>query len=129
MCTVRTFSTVRSGSLVASTLLRATCTGLVAPSVASAQSEAARASLVRLTVQDVPALGLGAYSGSYGSAVSTAHGEDPGDFGDPDGVLGQVGIATKTTRTASSDGKNYAQAQLTALTVPFRGRSLLEVAS
>ncbi|CCH30110.1 hypothetical protein ABZ816_41270 [Actinosynnema sp. NPDC047251] len=114
---------------MASTLLLAAGAGLLAPSVAAAESEAARASLVRLTVADVPALGLGAYTGDYGSAVSTGHGENPGDFSDPDGVLDRVGIATRTTRTASSDGKNYAQAQLTALTLPYNGRDLLAVAS
>ncbi len=120
-------------SIRGSTLTLAAAAALFAvsalPGTAVAQAERARATLVQIDVQGVPALGLSAYTGRYGSAVSTATGEDPGSFADPDGVLGRLTIATKVNRTASADSKNYAQSHLTALDVPYHGKSLLSVAS
>ncbi|MEZ0094224.1 hypothetical protein [Streptacidiphilus sp. EB129] len=88
----------------------------------------ARATLVQLTDRQVDAIGLNAYHGVYGTAVSTAVGQDDnGNFSDPDSMLARMTIATMTTRTSSQPSKNYAQAQLTGLTVGFNGRDLVRL--
>jgi hypothetical protein len=89
----------------------------------------AAATLVRLTTSPVEALGLDAYTGRYGVAESAAGETDDGDFGDPDGMLSRIGIATKETRTSADPAKNWAQAQLTALEVKVKGKPFLRVAS
>ncbi|EOD69721.1 hypothetical protein [Amycolatopsis vancoresmycina] len=93
-------------------------------------SAPATATLVRLTTSPVEALGLDAYTGRYGVAESAALGDvDNGDFGDPDGMLDRIGIATKETRTSADPAKNWAQAQLTALELKVKGKPFLRVAS
>ncbi|MBW4716803.1 LPXTG cell wall anchor domain-containing protein [Saccharothrix obliqua] len=121
-------------SAAGTTLLAAVAAALVVPAVvtpgiAAAEGGETRATLVRLTVDNVPALGLTAYHGVYGGASSPGFGLDGGDFSDPDGVLDRITIATKTTRTESSAARDWAQAQVTDLDIPYNGRSLLNVAS
>ncbi|QKV80417.1 hypothetical protein [Amycolatopsis sp. Hca4] len=93
-------------------------------------SAPASATLVRLTTSPVEALGLEAYTGRYGVAESSGPGQtDNGDFGDPDGMLSRIGVATKEVRTAADPAKNWAQAQLTALEVKLGRKPFLKVAS
>ncbi|MFD0569227.1 hypothetical protein ACFQ0T_08065 [Kitasatospora gansuensis] len=88
----------------------------------------ASSQLVQLRNRSVPAIGLDAFTGSYGEADSTAIGDtDNGDFSDPDGVLNLVTIATQVARTDAAASKYYGQAQLTDLVVHFRTKQLLEI--
>ncbi|MBF9070953.1 hypothetical protein [Streptacidiphilus fuscans] len=97
-------------------------------SAVAVTGDPARATLVRLTDSQVDALGLTAYTGAYGTAVSAAEGQDdPGDFSDPDGMLGRISVATQVARTAASSSKHSAQAQLTALDVYYRSKNLIRV--
>lgn len=101
---------------------------LAAPPGARSAAPAA-ATLVRLTTSPVEALDLDAYTGRYGVAESAAGETDNGDFGDPDGMLRRISIATKETRTSADPAKNWAQAQLTALEVKLGRKPFLRVAS
>ncbi|GHG43046.1 MULTISPECIES: hypothetical protein [Amycolatopsis] len=90
----------------------------------------ASATLVQLTESPVDVLGLEAYTGRYGVAESAGAGEaDNGDFGDPDGMLRRIGLATRQARTAADPAKNWAQAQLTSLEVKAGRKPFLKVAS
>jgi hypothetical protein len=94
----------------------------------AAPTDPADATLIQLTNSQVDAIGMDAYTGTYGRAVSTGPNQtDSGDFSDPDGVLSRVTIATMITQTSTAPSKNYAQAQLTALNVTFNSQSLLAV--
>ncbi|MBW4720206.1 hypothetical protein [Saccharothrix obliqua] len=116
----------------AATLALGAVTALVVLSgvvpVSAVRAVPARAVLVRLDTTRVPAIGLEAFSGEYGRAISPAPGvEDNGDYSDPDGVLTRVEISTANVRTSASASKNFAQAQLTGMEVHFRTQELLEV--
>ncbi|BAJ25901.1 hypothetical protein KSE_76240t [Kitasatospora setae KM-6054] len=88
----------------------------------------ASARLIRLNSSAVPAIGLAAFSGTYGTASGPGHGaDDQGDFSDPDGVLAHVAVGSGTARTSVSASRDSAQAQLTGLEVRFNSRSLVRV--
>ncbi|MFG2818539.1 hypothetical protein ACGFX4_03830 [Kitasatospora sp. NPDC048365] len=89
----------------------------------------ADAVLVQLTNQNVPAINLSAYRGTYGRAVSTAEGQsDNGDFTDPDGMLNRMTISTMTNRTDAQSAKHYAQSQLTGLVLQLNSKDLVRLA-
>ncbi|ROR45587.1 hypothetical protein [Kitasatospora cineracea] len=110
-----------TGALAAAALLPA------ARSASAAPGDLASATLVQLTNQDVPAIGLSAYRGAYGTARSTTVPDtDTADFSsDPDGMLSRISIATRTTQTSTSPSKYFAQAQLTNLVVWFNSSELI----
>ncbi|MEU5382356.1 hypothetical protein [Kitasatospora cineracea] len=110
-----------TGALAAAALLPA------ARSASAAPGDLASATLVQLTNQDVPAIGLSAYRGTYGTAHSTTVPDtDTADFSsDPDGMLSRISIATRTTQTSTSPSKYFAQAQLTNLVVWFNSSELI----
>ena len=94
-----------------------------------AAAPSATATLVQLTNEDVPAIGMTAYAGTYGTASSIGPNQlDNGDFSDPDAMLDRMTISTMTTRSATTPTENSAQAQLTDLRVMFNGRVLIGVA-
>ncbi|PYC87640.1 hypothetical protein C7C46_03735 [Streptomyces tateyamensis] len=122
---------VRTATALLTAAGAAVTTGLLLPGQHSAAvvppGSLASATLVQLTTQDVPAIGLTAYAGSYASAVSTTvPGTENADFSsDPDDMLSRITIATRTTRTATDPAKYYAQAQLTGLEVRFKSKALV----
>ncbi|MFD0639049.1 LPXTG cell wall anchor domain-containing protein [Catenulispora yoronensis] len=92
--------------------------GLLLPGrPAAAAADVATSVLVNLTIDDVPALGLTAFHGTYATSGIPQnggdHAADPAQ--DPDGVLQHITIAgPASSKTHSDPVKNWAQSQLIA---------------
>ncbi|MDI2125987.1 hypothetical protein [Yinghuangia seranimata] len=113
-------------TLVGAVLVLLLTVYLVDPASA-ADPAVARGRLVRLEISRVPALGLTAFDGAHGKAdTPPPESEDPGDYTDPDGVLGYVTIGAGTVRTARSSAKLYAQAHISGIEVKLNGRALVK---
>ncbi|MFL6114666.1 MAG: hypothetical protein ACJ786_25425, partial [Catenulispora sp.] len=90
--------------------------GLLVPGKsAQAVTDVATSTLVNLTIDNVPALGLTAFHGTYAtSGVAQNGGDDAADTSqDPNGVLQHLTISGPAqSKTHSDPVKNWAQAQL-----------------
>src|SRR5258707_15081652 len=90
--TVLALSVLQVGAIGAAGLMAAPASAAASPSPSPMSS----GTLVSLVVHGVPAAGIAAYTGTYGTVTSgPAGGLDSGTtFPDPDGVLGFVSAAT-----------------------------------
>ncbi|MFI0942860.1 hypothetical protein [Streptomyces sp. NPDC021020] len=97
----------------------AACVLAVGQTSAQAADNVATSTLVDLTISSAPGLGVAAYHGVYGTAASAANaGLDPGDFSDPDDVLGRLTVdGANVARTDAEPDKNWAEAGASGFTL------------
>ncbi|MFL6114799.1 MAG: LPXTG cell wall anchor domain-containing protein [Catenulispora sp.] len=91
--------------------------GGVAQAAAAAPADAATSTLISVTMDRVPALGLRAFHGTFAtSAVAQNNGDDAADTTqDPARVLRRITInSSAQSRTSSDPAKTWARAQLSA---------------
>lgn len=107
--------------------------GLVASAAASAQaigSHAALSTLITMTVDNVPALSLNSFQGSYAtSTIAQNGGDDSAGRQDSAGVLDRITLDKPAQSTTHSDpAKNWAEAQ-PAVEYVLHGKKLYSVSA
>lgn len=97
----------------------------------AADGDVATSVLADLTISDVPAAGLDAFNGVFGTAGSPPNGGlDNGDLSDPSGVLNYLTVRGQAVaRTNAEAAKNWAQAQASGFTLSLNERNFLAVGS
>lgn len=97
----------------------------------AADGDVATSVLADLTISDVPAAGLDAFNGVFGTAGSPPNGGlDNGDLSDPSGVLNYLTVRGQAVaRTNAEAAKNWAQAQASGFTLSLNERDFLAVGS
>ncbi|WP_307669015.1 hypothetical protein [Streptomyces sp. V2I9] len=97
----------------------------------AADGDVANSVLADLTISDVPAAGLDAFTGVFGTAGSPPNGGlDNGDLSDPSGVLNYLTVRGQAVaRTNAEAARNWAQAQASGFTLSLNERDFLSVGS
>ncbi|MFF8440910.1 hypothetical protein ACF07U_08510 [Streptomyces californicus] len=97
----------------------------------AADGDVATSVLADLTISDVPAAGLDAFNGVFGTAGSPPNGGlDNGDLSDPSGVLNYLTVRGQAVaRTNAEAARNWAQAQASGFTLSLNERDFLAVGS
>ncbi|MZF55617.1 hypothetical protein GTX53_17530 [Streptomyces sp. SID5594] len=97
----------------------------------AADGDVANSVLADLTIADVPAAGLDAFAGVFGTAGSPPNGGlDNGDLSDPSGVLDFLTVRGQAVaRTNAEPERNWAQAQASGFTLSLNDRDYLSVGS
>ncbi|MFH8886246.1 hypothetical protein [Streptomyces californicus] len=125
-------SAVRAAlAVTAATTLTAAGFTLASTGARAADGDVATSVLADLTISDVPAAGLDAFNGVFGTAGSPPNGGlDNGDLSDPSGVLNYLTVRGQAVaRTNAEAARNWAQAQASGFTLSLNERDFLAVGS
>ena len=109
-----------------------TAAALLAPATpaAAAGGQSSSARLVRLDISNVPPLQASLFHGVYGTADSPVVGapDDPGNFGDPDGVLAHMSVdGAVVTRSSNNTAKVYGQTLNSGMSLYFHSDPFVEI--
>ncbi|MER6639119.1 hypothetical protein [Streptomyces microflavus] len=118
-------------AVVTATTVTAAAFTMAGTGARAADGDVANSVLADLTIADVPAAGLDAFTGVFGTAGSPPNGGlDNGDLSDPSGVLDYLTVRGQAVaRTNAEPEKNWAQAQASGFTLSLNDRDYLSVGS